>query len=376
MRLAVVTHNVIRGDGQGRANYEIVRHAHRNGVEVTLIADRVAPELEAEGIRWIRLQPKQRGNWLVHGLEFVFRANRLLKSMRGEFDLIHGYGYCLDCPHHVNTSQFVHSAWRKSPVHVARLHRNLYGAYQWLYSYINAVGEKRAYSNAKVLVPASSTVRQELISLGFPSDRMHVILNGVEPREFHPGRIARATLNLPADVPLALFAGDIRTNRKNLDTVLKALAQTPGLHLAVVGRKANSPFPAMAEQLQVAERTHFLDFRTDIADIMRATDFFVFPSRYEACALVLVEAIASGLPVITAKTTGGSEVITNASGILVDDPNDVGALAKAMVALAGDPERRRVMSEAAVASSQQYTWDKIAGQYLALYHEVAGKNTP
>ena len=375
LRLAVVTHNVIKGDGQGRANYEIVRFAHQNGVKVTLIADRVAPELEAEGIRWIRLQPRRRENWLIHGLEFVWRANRLLDSMRGEFDLIHGYGYCLDRPHDINTSQYVHSAWRKSPVHVARQNKNLYGAYQWLYSYINAVGEKRAYSKAKLLIPASNTVRRELMDLGFSPDRMRVILNGADPGEFHPGDGDRAALGLPVGVPLALFAGDIRTGRKNLDTVLKALALTPNLHLAVVGRKAESPFPAMAETLGVADRTHFLDFRKDIADIMRVCNFFVFPSRYEACALVLVEAIASGLPVITAKTTGGSEVVSDASGILLDDPNDTNALAGAMQRLAGDAELRRSMSQAAAASSSRYTWDKIAAAYLSLYRECANGKT-
>ena len=371
MRLAVVTHNVLRGDGQGRANYEIVRYAKNHGVDVTLIADKVAPELEAEGIRWIRLQPKRREAWLVHGLEFVYRANRLLDSMRGEFDVIHTYGYCLDRPHHVNTSQFVHSAWRKSPVHVAKQEKSLYGAYQWLYSYVNAIGEKRAYSKAKRIIPASNTVRQELIDLGIPAGKMQVILNGADPCEFHPGVADRAALRLPMNVPLALFAGDIRSTRKNLDTVLKALANVPGLHLAVVGRKEGSPFPALAEQLGVADRTHFLDFRTDIAEIMRACDFFVFPSRYEACALVLVEAIASGLPIITAKTTGGSEVVSEASGILLEDPNDTEALTAAMQKIMSSPEKRQLMSQAAALSSSHYTWDKIAASYLSVYHECA-----
>jgi len=371
LRLLVVTHNVIKGDGQGRANFEIARYARKQGIEVTLIADRVDPEMEESGVRWIRLQPKRRSNWLIHGLEFTLRANRLVESLRNDYDLIHGYGYTLDRPHHINTSQYVHSAWRKSPVHVSRQNRNLYGAYQWLYSYINAVGEKRAYANARVLVPASNTVRQELMELGFPPDRMRVILNGADPAEFHPGKEDRAALGLPENVPLALFAGDIRTGRKNLDTTLAALAKSPNLHLAVVGKKEGSPFPALAEKLGVAERTHFLDFRRDIAQIMRACDFFVFPSRYEACALVLVEAISSGLPVITAKTTGGSEVISEASGILLNDPNDAEALATAMNRLVGDRDLRQAMSMAAAESSSRYTWDKIAGAYYGLYRETA-----
>ena len=370
-RLAIVTHNVIKGDGQGRANYEIARHALAHGYDVTLLADRVEDDLAAmPGLRWIPVQPKVRGNWLIHGLEFVARVRPLLQRMRREFDIIHGYGYTLDTPHQVNTSQFVHSAWRRSPMHVARQHRNAYGAYQWLYSALNAAGEKRAYRQAQVVVAASSTVRQELLDLGVPADRLKVILNGANPAEFYPGEVSRTALGLPEGVPLALFAGDIRTNRKNLDTVLKAMVEAdPNVNLAVVGRLEGSPFPQMAQDLGVAGRVHFLDFRRDMADIMRASDMFVFPSRYEACALVLVEAITSGLPVITAKTTGGSEVVTPQSGITLDNPDDVSGLTRAINTLAADPDQRRSMSAAARRESERYTWDKIAGSYLDVYRE-------
>lgn len=372
MNLAIVTHNVVKGDGQGRANYEIARHAARNGVRVTLIADRVAPELEQEGIQWIRVQPKVRNNWLAHGLEFVARANQVLRASGSAYDVIHGYGYCLSRPHHVNTSQFVHSAWRKSPVHTAKQHQNLYGAYQWLYSYINAQGERAAYKQAKQLVAASSTVRRELAELGIgvSENEVRVILNGADPAEFHPGTVDRAALGLPATGVLALFAGDIRTGRKNLDTVLTALAKVPQLHLAVVGTVEGSPFPLMAQQLGIADRVHFLGFRKDIAQIMRAGDLFVFPSRYEACALVLVEALASGLPIVTAKTTGGAEAVGTEAGVQLDNPNDAQALAQTLQMMVDDPHKRQAMSHAAHLRSQNYTWDKIAQSYLDLYRQV------
>ena len=373
MRLAVVAHNVIRGDGQGRANFEIVRYAARKGTKVTLIADRVDEDLLAEpNITWIKVQPKIRNNWLLHGLEFQARADRLLDTLKGSFDIIHGYGNCLDRPHQINTSQFVHTAWRRSPMHTARGQRNFYGAYQWLYSAINAVGERRAYGKAQIVVAASSTVRQELMEIGVADERLRVILNGADPTEFYPGAASRADLGLPEGVPIALFAGDIRTNRKNLDSVLKAIAQTPGVHLAVVGRVEGSPFPAMASELGVTDRVTFLDFRKDIAQIMRAADMFVFPSRYEACALVLVEAIASGLPVITAKTTGGSEVVTPESGILLDDANDVAGIAGAMSRLAGNPAERAGMSRHAALASRAHTWGHVAGSYYDLYRTFVG----
>ena len=374
-RLAIVTHNVVKGDGQGRANLEIARHALQEGFHVTLLADRVDEEIiQSPNLVWIPVQPRVRNNWLVHGLEFVQKSNALLRKMKNDFDIIHGYGYTLDVPHHVNTSQFVHSAWRQSPMHVAKTNRNPYGAYQWLYSAINAQGEKRAYGQAKVVVAASSTVEKELKSIGVEPSRLRVILNGANLSEFYPDKTGaeafRQSVGLPVDAPVALFAGDIKTGRKNLDTVLAALqkikAQSP-IHLAVVGRVEGSPFPQMARDLGVDDRVHFLDFRRDIPDVMRAMDFFVFPSRYEACALVLVEAIASGLPVVTAKTTGGSEVVTPKSGILLDDPNDAEALGAAIAKMAQSADLRQEMSLVARQEAHKYSWEKIAGGYLDVY---------
>ena len=225
----------------------------------------------------------------------------------------------------------------------AKQNKNLYGAYQWTYSAVNAVWEKKAYDNAEVVVAASSTVRKELKELGVAPAKLRVILNGADLAEFYPGQVDRVELKLPENVPLGLFAGDLRTPRKNLDTVLKAIAQTENVHLSVVGKTDGSPFPAMAQQLGIAERVHFLGFRRDIAQIMRACDLFIFPSRYEACALVLAESIASGLPVVTAQTTGGSELIEPGWGVCVPDPNDATALASAIIS-----SRRQARKSAAI----------------------------
>jgi glycosyltransferase involved in cell wall biosynthesis len=372
MRIAVVTHNIVRGDGQGRANLEIVRYARQQGAKLTLFSDRVDEEILQDGVEWVKIQPKIRNNWLIHGMEFQWRANALINQRRTEFDIIHGYGGCLTAPHTINTSQFVHSAWLKNAMHPSRTTSGFYALYQRTYSRYNAAMERKAYHNAKFVVPASNTVRRELHEeIGIAESKMRVILNGAEPSEFHPGTEDRAALGLPVGGPLALFAGDLRTGRKNLDSVLKALVEVPDLNLAIVGKKAESPFPALAEQLGVANRAHFLDFRRDISSIMRACDFFVFPSRYEACALVLVEALSSGLPIITAETTGGAEVVTLETGIRLKDTEDVAALTAAMRELTASPERCKQLSVAAYAASASYTWEKIASAYYTLYQELA-----
>lgn len=377
MKLAIVTHNIVKGDGQGRANYEIARHALQKGHEVTLIANRVDPLLTEMGAVWKPIHPKFLSKIdLFLCFEFARRADRLLAAIPEleRADVIHGYGHTLTFPHHINTSQFVHNAWLHSPVHSSKLNHNINGVYQWVFSALNARLEKVSYRRAKRVVAASHTVYQELQDIGIAKDRLSVVLNGVDLSEFHPAdpKPDRASLGLPGDnTPLAVFVGDIRSPRKNLESVLRALVNIPNLNLAVVGSVEGSPYPKMAKDLGIADKVFFLDFRRDVAQILRACDFFVFPSRYEACALVILEAIASGLPVITAVTTGGSEVLTPECGILLSQSDDLEALTKAMRDLAGDPERRRSMSRAAWERAQLYTWDKIAAQYLDLYLEVS-----
>jgi glycosyltransferase involved in cell wall biosynthesis len=179
-------------------------------------------------------------------------------------------------------------------------------------------------------------------------------------------------LGLPEGVFLALFAGDIRTGRKNLDGVLRALVSVPDVHLAVAGRVAGSPWPALAQELGLAKRVHFLDFRTDLAHLMRASDCFVFPSRYEACALVLVEALASGLPVITAKTTGGAEAVGAGAGVVIDDTESVPELAAALQEVSGRLDLLPARRDSARQCACSLTWENIGAAYLKHYADVAG----
>ncbi|HZT44217.1 MAG TPA: glycosyltransferase family 4 protein [Chthonomonadaceae bacterium] len=371
MRLAIVTHNVVRGDGQGRVNIEIARYALQQGIGVWLAADRVDADILELGASWISVCPRRRRVNLLKVMEFTRRADLALRALPERMDVIHGNGYVLTQAHQVNTAHFVHAAWRQSPMHSARLRRDLNGLYQWVYSTLNARWEQRAYAQARVVVAISERVRRELIAAGVDAGRIRVIPNGVDIEEFHPGGRERGPLSLPEEVPLALFVGDIRSPRKNLDTVLRALRFVPDLHLAVVGETAGSPYPAMAAALGLDERVHFLGFRKDVDRIMRAADLFVSPARYEPFSLVVLEAMASGLPVIVAATVGAADLVTPEAGIVLPEPDDARRLASALCALVADAPRRCAMGQAARAIAEQHSWDHMAASYLQLYSEVA-----
>ena len=372
MRLAIITRRVLRGEGQARVNYEIAYRAACRGWQVTLVTSELAPELQAHpNIAWQRVRWSNKYSALVGVWNFARHSGQWLRAHRNAYDVVQADGFATHAPSDVNVVHFVHAAWLRSPVHAHRLRPGLYGAYQWLFSVLNARWEKQAFRQTGTIVAVSERVRQELLQIGVPSEQVQVIVNGVDLEEFKPGAADRKALGLPEQAPLGLFAGDLRLMRKNLDTVLKAMPDVPTFHLAVCGAVQGSPYPALAAKLGVSNRVHFLGFRRDMPDLMRAADMFVFPSRYEACSLVVLEALASGLPVLTAVTAGGAEVLTPECGHVLPDPDDAKTLARTLRAWVDDPQRRQQMGQAARQVAEQHSWERMAAAYLQVYREIA-----
>jgi glycosyltransferase involved in cell wall biosynthesis len=366
MKLAIVTPNVYIGDGQGRVNYELTRHLLTSGISVDLIADRVAPELLDAGAGWIPVHPGFDNLILARVYRFQKQVDRVLDRVADRYDAVLACGRVTTRPHTVNVLHFVHSAWLASDYHPIRQRFGLDSAYQYLFTRANARWELETLSEAESIVAVSNKIKGELIDAGVQPDRIQTILNGVDTDEFRPGPVRRDSLGLPEDVPLAFFAGDIQSSRKNLDTILRGLRNVPDLHVAVAGRLDGSPYPTLARDLGVLDRTHFLGFRRDVPDLMRAADMFVFPSRYEACTLALLEAMASGLPVVTAETTGGAELVTGNCGFLLENPDDVDTLVENLRLLTSKPHVRIEMGQAARAVAEDHSWTRMSERYLHL----------
>lgn len=367
MKAAIVTHKVCKGDGQGRVNYEIALEMLAQGHSLILIASEIAKELQAHpAVTWIPISVDAWPTALLKNQVFAWKSARWLRQHRSDVDAVLVNGFITWAASDVNAVHFVHSAWLRSPAHTSRLRRDLAGLYQWLYSAVNAHLERKAFAAAKIIVAVSEQIQSELVQIGVPEAKIRVIINGVDTKEFSPGPGVRNTVNLPEDVPLALFAGDIRTPRKNLDTVLHALAQVKELHLVVAGATEGSPYPEMSARLGLTSRVHFLGYRRDVADLMKTANLFVFPSRYEACSLVLLEALASGLPIVTAATAGGSEVVTPECGVVLAEPNDVDALASELCRMIQDPHKLAEQGRAARRVAEKHTWAAMAAAYLSV----------
>lgn len=365
MNICIVTHRLLKGDGQGRVNYEVAMEALRQGHTLTLLASDIADELQQHPrVTWVALPVAGLPTELLRNMVFSARSARWLRQHAAECDLVLANGAITASPVDMNAVHFVHSDWLRSP---ANRTPGLRGLYQRLYTTLNAYWEKQAFQRSTVLIAVSQQVKQGLLNLGVPAEKIRVVLNGVDVSEFSPGAADRQLWGLPEAVPLGLFAGDIKTPRKNLETVLHAMTEIADLHLAVAGDTAGSPYPALAIELGLGDRVHFLGYRRDLKDLMKAADLFIFPSCYEACSLVLLEALATGLPVVTAATTGGAEIVTPDCGVVLPDPNHVNQLAQTLQMLLADPERRSQMGNAARQRAEQRTWANMGQQYLTLF---------
>ena len=381
MKLCIVTHSLVKIDGQGRVNYEVACEAIRRGHHLTLLATQVAPELaKHEQVNWVPITVKGLPTELIRNMMFAWRSANWLSKNHHQLDCIKANGAITWANSDVNAVHFVHNSWLKFSNLQATSSANknkfnprqfLYDFYQWLYTKLNTIWEKSAFENTKVLVAVSDKVAEDLYEIGVSKDVIRVITNGVDVEEFSPGNdVSRQTWNLPENVTLAMFAGDIRLPRKNLDTVLQALVEVPDLHLAVVGVTDGSPYPQLAVSLGLSDRVHFLGFRRDVPSIMKVVDLFVFPSRYEPFGLVVTEAMATGLPVITANCTGAAPLITPDAGIVLSDANDAKALAAAMEKLSINPQLRTTMGQNARAIALQNTWKNVAKEYVDLFEEI------
>jgi glycosyltransferase involved in cell wall biosynthesis len=372
LKIAIVAHLFGFRDGQGRVNYEVARAALDAGHEVTFLAQECDGTLaNHKHARFVKMKESSIPTQLMRNFSFALRTARWLRRCGKEFDVIQANGFVTLVRVDIVAAHFVHSAWLKHPSYPFRL-RSLrpYIVYQNLFTAINARFEPGVYGRAKAVVAVSRKTAREVQDLGVCELKVHVIYNGVDIETYHPGPPDRARFGLPPNAPVALFVGDIRTPRKNLETVLRALRNVAGLHLAVAGDATGSPFPELARELGVSQRVSFLGKSSEVALLMRSVDLFVFPSRYEAHPLVLMEALASGLPVIAASGIAKGEEFADAC-VLLHDPNDAEALGTLISELLNSPETRRQMASAARTKAMEMGWSVTAEKYLALYDRIS-----
>lgn len=200
-----------------------------------------------------------------------------------------------------------------------------------------------------------------------------VIPHGVDLERFRPPTAperaaARAALNLDDEHRVALFVG-YEFERKGIDVAIDALVHAPTVLLLAVGGYGRVIQNAQrhAEARGVADRVHFTGPRQDLDALYAAADMFVFPSSYESYGLVLLEALASGLPVVCTPVGIAPELIVDGeNGYLTPpDPIEIGERLEQIAET--DPGSWR---DACRATALPHSWRSSALAYLALLERL------
>jgi len=208
------------------------------------------------------------------------------------------------------------------------------------------------------------------LKYGMAPERVAYIPNGVEPRFFAQTRqYARGeTLRL-------LYAGTWLDQRGIFyirDAMLRLVQRIPGLKLTIAGPGAPAEEVMRFFGPQLAAN---VDVRPVIAagsmqELYAEHDIFVFPSLMEGLPSVLLEAMASGMPVITAETCGMPDVVQDGYNGLLVPPADAGALEDAIARLAGSEELREQLGCVAQESMKRYEWSSAAQKLEDLFLRV------
>lgn len=228
--------------------------------------------------------------------------------------------------------------------------------------------ERRQFQtgNYKKILAISEEVRRELTTTyNVPQEKIAVIHSGVDQERFHPGKRnesrerIRKEWGIPAAAPVALFVGN-GFQRKGLDRLLRAWESPAlaGVYLLVVGDDAGrSRYVSWAKRV-APERIVFAGRQAAVEDYYGAADLLALPAFQEAFGNVILEALASGLPVVTSPTVGAAEVLTGdlEQGI-VANPDDKQALAQKIRQML-DGVRWPGLSRAARETAERHSWNR------------------
>ncbi|APB33473.1 group 1 glycosyl transferase [Gloeomargarita lithophora Alchichica-D10] len=266
------------------------------------------------------------------------------------------------------------SKWYKLPL-VASYHTHLprylqhygLGALEGLLWALLRAGHNQAQLN----LCTSTAMIQELHSNGI--ERLALWQRGVDTELFHPGQYqpetrSHLTQGHP-EAPLFLYVGRLSAE-KEIERLRPLLTVIPSAHLALVG---DGPHREQLQQYFSGTNTHFIGYLQGaaLAQAFAVADVFVFPSCTETLGLVLLEAMATGCPVVAARRGGITDVVQDGvHGFLYEPEREMG-LVEAVQQVLASPTQRHRLQVSARQEAERWGWDRATAQLRQYYRQVA-----
>ena len=365
LRIAFVVHDYNRHGGHARYTAELARR-FRAEHDVHVFSNTV-DDADRDGITFHHV-PAWRLNALTTITSFIIPATVLVPRT---FDIVHAQGLC-GLFHNVATAHFCQTAWFNA---LGREGVRLSWKQRAFQSVVAGL-ERHALCKTSTcrVIAISHRIKDDLAACYGRTSGVSVIYHGTDLSMFHPANVARyrcemrQSIGVANDRFLALYVGDMK---KGAIAAIQAVATTPDVTLLIVSASSTADAKAAAAEAQIEDRVIFVAHSREIEKLFACADAFLLPTIYDAFGLVISEAMAAGLPVVTSRMAGASELITDGvDGLLTSRAWDVPMLAAHLARLRDDPELREAIGTAARARVEALTWDRTAELTLDVYDSI------
>ena len=360
MKIAAVLRCFTR-KGSCRYAVEVFTHFVRKGHEVHVYSNSWDKGLESTGIRFHKI-PAIKGNFFLQEVSFMLLVTAMLKLKK--YDLVYSQPGRFFSPDiagvHICATKGI-SGYVPSGISERLLYMT----------------EKHNLKKCRKVIAVSNRIKSELVAnYAVPEGKISVIHNGINLKEFSPAGKGvksemREKFGIPSDAFVLLFVGN-PFSRKGLEYVIRAMPLIAAKHpfLFVVGNDDITLYEGMIKELQLEGRIKHIRSTGSISEAYWAADAFVFPTLYEPFGLVISEAMASGLPVVTSRSAGAAEIMKDGKdGLLLDYPRDPKRIAEKVNLLVNNVQLGGDISKSALDKVRQYSWDTVAQKWLDVFLE-------
>jgi glycosyltransferase involved in cell wall biosynthesis len=240
-----------------------------------------------------------------------------------------------------------------------------------------ALEHRRLSARQGVAMVAVSQNLQDEILAQYPqgASGLSVITPGVTlPQHAMGQQQARSLLGVPADGVQALFVANDYT-RKGLSTLLEAMQGMEGVHLLVVGHPGQiARYTDVVAALKLQGRVHFLGSLQDMSTAYTAANVLVHPTLEDSFAMVVLEAMAHGLPVVVSSSAycGISSSLTHGvDALILEQPQNSDAVRQAILRILNDATLAKTLGQAGEVFARQHSWQHAAQAYERMYMQLA-----
>ena len=365
------------GGGTGLEHLAILQQlAGRDCVQADVVTSMPTPGLVVEKmsdnitIYKVGIHKKNLHFWRkIEVVEWLFRAKRPYRALlaQNRYDLVHIFSALPTgwlCRRELDKTPYIISLCGSD---VPGQHARLQLEYKLLASL-----SRRLWKKASTIVSLSEGLKKRAMEF-LPLSNIDIIPNGVDLKRFYP-----AGDNKLSGVVKLLTVGRLSVTKRIdmlIETVELLSQKGKSMELTIAGD--GKLFDDLKKLIEKKGLNNIMRLagRIDpqqMPEVYRQHDIFVTASMQEGMSNAMLEAAASGLPIITTRCEGVEELVTD-NGIVVEEAS-AGALAEAISNLAENQDKYKAMSSAARRLAEKLGWDKITDQYCEIYHRICGKN--